>query len=364
MKIPVQALVEATTTICLIPSRAGILSSEFIKLRSDKNKLRLSLAAEIFGTTYAKASEPGDTSWSFYVDRASFEPFVKAAQTLGQKGPFSFSITKDDKPQLIVSCGARKAIFQSVQDIDGYCDKADFTGEELKLTKDQKYMMRLAAKYSTSDPTFAHLNCVYLAKRKSIMSSNQLAAIVIEDNAAPMSVPLPLLLLSILDSDKVKYIMVSSDFAKVITTCGFLCQLTNKKAAADFPFKAISANIKSGASTKRRFVLKASALLAALKRLETYIASIIRRDMTVTVTGKAGEAKIKLTAAIPSGKFEEPVKIESPLKQDVDFELLLAMLLPLGDEANRLGPISVHYDDGTPFYFAAKGMQLLVSRKS
>lgn len=364
MKIPVEALYNATATICLIPSRAGIMSSEFIKLRADKNKLRLSLAAEIYGTTYAKASEPGDKSWSFYVDRGSFEPFVKAAVTLGQKSPFSFHITEEAKPQLIIHCGARKAVFQSVQDIDGYSDKADFEGKELRLTKDQKYLLRLAVKYATSDPTFAHLNCVYLSQKKSIMSSNQLAAIVLDDTAAPMSVPLPLLLLSILGNDKVKNILVSPDFAKVITTCGYLCQLTNKKAAAEFPHKAIVQNVKAAAKTKKRFVLKATSLLAALKRLETYIASIIRRDMTVTVTGKTGEAKIKLIASIPSGKFEEPVKLESPLKTDVDFELLLGMLLPLGDEAKQLGHVAVHYDDGTPFYFAAKGMQLIVSRKS
>jgi hypothetical protein len=251
-----------------------------------------------------------------------------------------------------------------VQEIDGYSDKADFVGKELKLTKDQKYLLRVAVKYATSDPTFAHLNCVYLEQGTSIMASNQLAAIVLDDAAAPMSVPLPLLLLSILGNDKVKNILVSSDFAKVITTCGYLCQLTNKKAAAEFPHKTIAANVKSAAKTKKRFVLKATSLLAALKRLETYIASIIRRDMTVTVTGKAGEAKIKLIAAIPSGKFEEPVRIESPLKDDIHFELLLGMLLPLADDASQLGHVAVHYDDGTPFYFSAKGMQLIVSRKS
>lgn len=364
MKVPVEALLNATSAICLIPSRAGILSSEFIKLRANKNKLYLSLAAEIYGTTYAKAVESTEDSWVYYVDRSSFEPFVKAAYTLGQKSPFTFRITKEDKPQLVMSCGARKAVFQSVQEIDGYSDKADFVGKELKLTKDQKYLLRLGVKYATNDPTFAHLNCVYLAERKACLASNQLAAIVLEDAAAPMSVPLPLLLLSILDSDKVKNILVSPDFSKVITTCGFLCQLTNKKASSDFPAHTIFKNVKMASKTKRRFVLKASALLSALKRLETYIASIIRRDMTITVTGVKGESKIKLLATVPSGKFEEPVKIESPLKEDISFELLLAMLLPLADEASRLGHISVHYDDGTPFYFAAKGMQLLVSRKS
>lgn len=365
MKVPVQDLIEATRAICLIPSRAGIMSSEFIRLRADKKTLKLSLAAEMYGTTSAAASEPTDKAWTFYVDRASFSPFVNIAEALGTKKPFQFQITTvDDKPQLIIRSGARKAVFQSVNAIEGYSDKDEFKGKVLKLTRDQKDWLRLAVKYATSDPTFAHLNCVYLSKRTSVMSSNQLAALVIEDKAAPMSVPLPLLLLSILDSDKVESILVSETFARVELSCGYLCQLTNAKASADFPHKAISKNVGAGGKTKKRFVLKASSLLAALKRLEAYIATIVRRDMTVTITGKTGEKLIKLIASMPSGKFEELVRIESALSEDIHFELLLAMLLPLADVAKKIGQVTVRYNDDSPFHFSAQGLQLIVSRKS
>lgn len=366
MKIPVPALLEATSAICLVPSRAGIMSSEFIKLRSDKKSLKMSLAAEIYGTTVAKAIEPGQKPWTFYVDRASFEPFVQASHNLGQKAPFVFSITDDEKPQLIVSCGSRKAIFQEVQQIQGYSDKMDFEGRVLNLSSQQKASLRLASKYATIDPTFAHLNCVYLLKGKSIVASNQLSAIIIDDPVVPMSVPLPLLLLSILDDDQVKSIVVSPAFAKVTTPVGILCQLTSTKAAAEFPIKTILKNMKKAkAEFPQRFVLKASSLLAALKRLEAYVATIVRRDMTVTVSGKKGEQKIKLVASIPSGRFEEPVKVEAPgLSEDINFELLLATLLPLNDVSIEMGKVSVSYTDESPFYFTSKGMQLLVSRKA
>lgn len=364
MKVAVTDLVAAVAAINLVPSRAGISSSEFIRIRAGGTRLRLSLAAEIYGTTFAKCEEAAETSWEFFVDRASFVPFILAAKELGQKTPFEFKISEKNGRTLTVRCGARRAMYQTVTEISGYSDKSDFKGVDLRLSKEQKIVLRLAAKYATPDPTVAHLNCIYLSKGKAVMASNQLSAFYMADKAAPMSVPLPLLLLSIIDSDHVKSITVANRFAKIDLDCGFLCQLTNQKAAEEFPHKAIAKSIVDGGSYKQRMVLKGSALVAVLKRIETYIASVVKRDMVVSVTGKKGEARIKLSAAVPQGSFDEFVKLAKPLPADVECQWLLALLLPLSEIAGALGSVAVRYNDLSPFLFSSKGMQLLVARKA
>lgn len=363
MKVSVKSLVAAVSAIDLVPSRAGISSSEFIRIKGGK-RLTLSLAAEIYGTTYAKAEEPDAKAWEFWVDRASMVPFVMAAKELGQKTPFELIYSDEKGKQLIIKCGRRKAVFQTVTEISGYTDAAEFKGGELVLTPEQKLVLSLAARYATSDPTVSHLNCIYLKKGKAVMSSNQLAAFYMEDKVAPMSVPLPILLLSILDSDQVKSVVVSPKFARINLRCGFLCQLTNQKAALEFPHQRIVDSMAAAAKYRRRFTLKAVPFLAVLKRLEAYIAAVVKRDMVIGVRGKAGDIKLRLTANVPQGRFEESVTVVHPLKRDVDCELLLGLLLPLSEFAKDLANIEVHWDDMSPFYFKASGLQLLLSRKS
>lgn len=362
MKANAADIIQAIASIDLIPSRAGISSSEFIRIQASKDKIKFSLAAEIYGTTYAAALE-GKETWEFFVDRASFVPFVLAAKELGQTVPFEFRYSAKDST-LTVRCGKRKASYQTVTEISGYADKADFKGAALVLTKEQKTMLRLAVKYATSDPTVAHLNCIYLSKGKAILASNQLAAFYLEDKVVPLSVPLPLLLLSILDSDLVEGITVSKEFARVDLACGFLCQLTNQKAAESFPHATLVSNVEAGAKFKKRFSVKGSSMVAVLKRLEAYIASVVKRDMVVSVAGTKGDTKLRITATIPQGSFEESLTVKEPLVRDVECEWLLSLLLPLADIATSLGTVTVRYDDMSPFYFSSNGVRLLAARKS
>lgn len=365
MKVPIKDLCSAASAIDLVPSRAGISTSEFIRLHCSKGKLRLSLAAEIYGTTEAKIDPPSSEEWEFFVDRATFIPFVNAALELRQKSPFDFKYDagKKGNSQLTVRCGRRRGVFQSATEITGYKAPQEDPGVKLKLTANQQLILNLAVKYATQDPTIAHLNCVYLQRGKAIMASNQLAAFWMEDAVVPMSAPLPLLLLAVSERADVRELIVSQKSARVTMACGYLCQFTNQKAAEDFPYKQIEKNIKAAEAYRKQFTIDAASLMAVLKRLESYIASVVKRDMVVSVHGNKGENTLQLVAAVPQGRFEETVEVLHPLRRDVECEWMLSLLLPLFDVADKLGHIVVKYDDGSPFLFSSKGMRLLASRK-
>lgn len=365
MKVPVKELCNAASAIDLVPSRAGISTSEFIRLHCHKGRLRMSLAAEIYGTMTAAIDPPVMEEWEFFVDRGTFIPFVTAATELRQKAPFEFKYDpgKKGNSQLAVRCGRRRGVFQSATEITGYTAPKEDVGFKLKLTANQQLILNLAVKYATSDPTIAHLNCVYLQRGKAIIASNQLAAFWMEDPVVPMSAPLPLLLLAVSERADVRELIVSQKSARVTLSCGYLCQFTNQKAAEDFPYKQIEKNIQAAEAYRKQFTIEAASLMTVLKRLESYIASVVKRDMVVSVHGTKGESTLQLVAAVPQGRFEETVEILHPLRRDVECEWMLSLLLPLYDVAGKLGHVTVKYDDSTPFLFSSKGMRLLASRK-
>ena len=364
MQVTVDELCAAIAAISIVPSRAGITASEFILVKNLGSRISFTLTAEMYGSTYAKVEGEQDQPWRFNVDRASFIPFVLTARELGQKGPFEFTL-KDDV--LHVKCGNRRATFQKVgADVSGYTEVAPKKGHgsALKLTGEQKFMLKLAAKYATQDPTVAHLNCVYLAKKKAILASDQLSAFYMEDPVVPLSVPMPLLLLRVLDAEQVRSIVVSDTLAKIELSNGYICQVTNKKAASEFPVKALLKNIAAADEYPRKIAVKATLLLEVLSRLVSYISFIVKRELTVTVRGKAGEKRIRLTSYVPSGKFEETVPTVKPISEDFQCEWLLNSLTPLAEVADRLGVLSVCFDEGTSYLFKSKGFRLLTSRKA
>lgn len=366
MKIPIKELCSAVSAIDLVPSRAGISTSEFIRLHCSAGRLKLSLAAEIYGQTTASQDPVSSEEWEFFIDRATFVPFVNAALELKQKSPFEFKYEpskKSNNAQLVVRCGRRRGIFQSATEITGYSSPKEAAGSKLKLTQNQQDILNLAVKYATPDPTIAHLNCVYLLKHKAIMASNQLAAFWMEDTIVPFSAPLPLLLMSVCERADVKDLIVSSKSARVTMPCGYLCQFTNQKAAEEFPYKQIVKNIQAAESYRKQFTISATSLMAVLKRLESYIVSVVKRDMVVSVHGTKGDCTLRLVAFVPQGRFEETVEILHPLRRDVECEWMMSLLLPLYEVASKLGHITVKYDEDSPFLFSSKGMRLLASRK-
>lgn len=366
MKLPVGEVVEALGSICLINARAGITPSEFVKVARVGDRITFALAAEVYGVTFANATEP-DTGkdWVAYIDRASFVPFVNAARELRSKAAFEFVMLKGGV--LLVKQGRRKATFSKIDEIKGYTETANFKGKTLKLTSVQKGILQIASRYATSDPTIAHLNCVMLLKSRAALASNDVAIAMIEDSIIPITVPLPVQLISSIDTPLARRLTVKNNFAKLTLTNGWLCQTPNAKAVTAFPTKQILAAFESAAQYKKRFTMDGGMLLSTLKRLEAYIALVVKRDLLVQVTGAVGDKRVVFSCQAPQGLFQENLAVTKPLRRAVECTWLMSHLLPLAEVSSTLGDIHVHYEDAegkTPFYFRSKHIRLLISKFS
>jgi len=358
-------IIQAVEAINLIPSRAGITSSEFIRLEALAKRLTFSMASEVYGTTWAPKIGSNE-EWVFHVDRASFVPFILASKAFKSKALFRFIFREArNGSHLTVRCGRRKAVFQKIDVTRNYAEDIKPKGAKLSLTPKQKSLLRLAARYSTQDPTYAHLNCVFLLRHKAVLASNRIAAFVGKDSVVPMSAPLPPLLLSLFDSDMVKEIIVSKKQARLELTCGYICQLINDEAVRDFPVKGLMAAVRKGARLPKVFSIKAKSFLASLGRLEEYVSVLTKREMLVEVVGRQGDEYLSMACTVPNGRFEERLRLTSELQQDVACKWLMKNILPLSEVVDAIDSIDVHYNDKRKrqgYYFRAGEIQVLATR--
>jgi hypothetical protein len=367
MRIDAKTLVQAVEAIGLVPARAGIVASEFIRLRYSNQRLKLALAAEAFGETSAKGEGTlGDSKeWEFHVDRTLFEPFVLASKD-SRKGQFKFVVVGK---KLLVKYGRRRAKFNPVDSVAGYATPPSMDGHSVNLSSEQKALLQLASKYATQDPTMANFNCVYLKKGSGVLAASGPSIIHVIDPSVPVNVPLPLLLVSILSSPRDFKIDFVKKMVRLRSDCGAICQSINEKALEEFPAKPLLKQLDAAQEFPLQFSIKATSLLSAIKRQEAIIQGSVKRDLVARLSAKAGEKWVHIACSAPQGKFTERVLLLRPPKTDVDCELMMSQLLPLAEFAPSLVQLDVRYQTSksgrqeSNFFVAGKSMRLIIARR-
>lgn len=353
MKITISAsaLIQAISIIDLIPARAGITSSEFIQLEKKKNKLYFSLASEVYGTIYAKAVTFEDGDWKFHIDRTSLVPFILAAVNFTSPADFIISLEEKKKAKvLVIKSGRRKVIFNEISFIAGYPGYEDIKiGKAIPLDSRQRRLLQLASRYATSDPTLSYINCVKLKRDVGVMASNRITLFYAENKTLPISVPLPLLVLKLVDNENVNSIEVDKNVIKLLFRQGFICQAINDVAVKDFPDKQLIKQFNSGNKYTSQFSIRSTTFLKAIDRLETYIRGVVARELLVSLKIDKNTTKLLLYCDTPQGRFSETVKTIVKAKSDINCEWLLTSLTPLVEFMKNLGKLEIKFDKDTPF---------------
>lgn len=368
IRLTSDSLIKAVKAIDLVPTRSGIVPSEFIQLEKRKDRLYLSLAAEVFGRTYAKAEAVDGDDWTFHVDRTALVPWVVAAETFGSNKPFEFEVTKKKGSNvLLLKSGRRKVIFNSITFIQGYPEYKAADSTTVSLDQRQKLLLTLASRYALPDPTLPYLNCVYMVKGKSILASNRISLFYGKNKDIPITVPLPLHLLGLIGQDNIKTIEIAKKVVKLTLDCGYLCQSINATAKTDFPVEQSMKQFKKGELYPPQFKVKAKPFLEAMARLQAYVSGSTQREIFVYCKGVKGENKLKLFSSTPQGIFSEFVNTIDACNIDFTCEWKLMYLSVLSEYSDTLRMLEVSFSDKekSPYHFTAvtEGISLMLSRR-
>src|SRR5690242_5501401 len=88
-----EILLDAIEVLGLVPSRPGIVTSEYICIKPGKKFIRMILASEVYGFVDIKGSGKWPFPKNIYIDKRLFDPFINAARNIKSKSNFIFKKT-------------------------------------------------------------------------------------------------------------------------------------------------------------------------------------------------------------------------------------------------------------------------------
>lgn len=376
MRLLANKLRDALSIISLVPSRAGIMPSEFVRMSAAKGQLTLALAAELFGEVPLASIDLVGETWVFFAERRLLSAFVNACNDAKDTDEIVLEFVP---PLDLASTGTlkikykrRRAVLQGIQgiqEITGYGRNSGKDMSPITLTDEHKALIRLAAKYAPMDPTAADLNCVYLLKGHAVQSSNQVVIFSATDLSVPLTMPFPLMLPELLSNQAITGIQVGDKGTRITFTSGYLFQLINEKCRTDFPSKKILGYVADAAKIPILLSFKPGDLLTILQRLQTYTSSSAGSvEVTVQCKGTAGKRVVVLTSKATQGYFNENMTIDQPLAADMTCEWPLAHLLPFTEFVSNQPTMSVAFGATGPFDFhstvGGAELDLIIARKT
>ena len=348
MIIKATDLVSAIDILSMVPQRAGVAQSEFIRLKSNGKALRLFLASEASATAKLKPTDGDCPEFDFFIGRTLLIPFVSVARG-SAKGEFSFEVKAD---RLIIKQGRRRASYSNTQSVPDYTDASvPMEGEKSgKFTAEQIKALQLVAKYPDATNMQPHIQVIGVSKKHgALMATDRHTLIMVQCEDLPFNSPLPPIIAGVLTEDSTVY--VSKVGVRVDFQNASFYQALSEYAVKDFPYDSIVKAFESVTSLPLLAEFPVSRTSDMIGRLKSYISNLINEDTALAITAKAGKPILTCKVKSTFSAFTEGVKLPVNFAQDVDTEVKLTAVpdffSALPPEAN----VKLHGDAGKPIYF-------------
>lgn len=353
-------MLQAISVLDLVPQRAGIPSSDYVRVLSDSRSLEMALSSSVSGVVSLKMDGAKADKNMMFVDRRLFIPFIQMGR--GWKGDFKFSVSEQ---KWVVRQGSRQAEFALKKDtVLGYpVFKSLKDLKEIKLSENLRKLLLASNQCATADPSLQHLNCVYIGG-KTVMATNLAVMFVgARDKEDSMRFAFPVGVIPLLGDGLVLGVGVENDKVILDCGCGYIEGMVSAVAKKDFPRDSILSNVKKGRDWPTLLRLPAEKLAKMLVRLSEYLASVKREDWVVRLDVSGG--KVKATVRVQQGKFEESIDIEDSKAEGV-IEWPLEIVHPvLSYIAENGETVKVKVDDRkkTPYLISGGGVEMMIGRR-
>ena len=364
-------IIDAIDTLSMIPSRPGIITSEFIKIDGKKDKVIMTMASEVSGYTEVK----GKGGWPFektsiYIDRRLFDPFIMVARNIKSKSDFYFS--KSGKNELSISNGNRKVKLTCSTPKSGYESLGKLVGKEVK-SEDGLNLLLLAAKHcaeeSSSEP---EKNCVYIRNHGSKVviyattGTLSLKAEVKSKLKLNEPIPFPLYIIDLFSSRKLKGIETTKKDVVLDFGNGKVWQAMAVTAKKKFPWKQIDKLVdKERKTSKLAFVVDSKSFGVIIERLAGYLGSVRRLDWTLQLVGKNNSHKLDTIVPLGHTTFKDRTQSKKTIKYDFKVDLPFDRVIGILQVIASIGEkIYWSFDSENRSYIKSGNIELLIGRRT
>ncbi len=349
MKVLAQDLIRAIEILALVPERAGVLSSEILRIVGDTKELRLYLASELKGQSTVPLKEPGE-AFEVYIERSKFFAFVNVAK--GGKGNTLLDLTYTEgankERTFTMKSGRRKAVFSGNDAASGYADIArSKKATQVNLTNTQLSLLAVAAKYATADFSSAELIGVHLLGTEGAIAASLHGRInFFAETKLTVSSPIPEEFTGLLATAEM---FVNKDGALLEFKDGLLYR---PFISAQFAGKING--LAPAVAGHLKFPLVASVSAGKLVEMLTRLRSSAAEDLDypVQVSTKESDSNLRFSVSGATWKFDETCRIaEAP--GTVSLRAPLFRALPALEYLDKDEQVDLRFDNGTSMYLGA-----------
>lgn len=353
-------LITAIDVLSLVPQRAGIPSSDFVKVMPKKKKIEMALSSTVTGIVQVPLTHSLDSEEEFFIDKGLFQAYIQSGKNW--KGSFKLATTEG---KWLLKQGSRKAeLSMRTEPVSGYGTWKERNGlKEIKLSEELRKLLMASNYCSTADPSLPHLNCVYIGG-KLVLSTNLISLFVgVRQKEDALRIPFPVGIIPLLGDSLVQAVGIEEDRVILDCGCGYIEGTVSAVAQKSFPKRDVVEKIKKGRTWPLVAKLPAEKLAKMLTRLSSYLSNVKREDWIVELSISNG--LVKASVKVQQGKFEEQMGIENEAADGLvrwPLELAQAVVSYMASNGEL---IKVRVDDqkNTPYLLSGGGVEMMVARQ-
>lgn len=295
MKFETEHAQAAFKIVDRVGTHAGILSSQFIMLQYTKGRLYMNLTGHAVGSASFPVTEDSGASWTFYLDRRIFGAFLASTQAK------TVELKHDNA--LTLKAGRHKANIPAMSRVVGYSKWKPETVKTINISEDLQTELAMMADYAPITAAADHLSAVYLVKGYGILATDSFCLSAFIDPTISTTFPLPVVFTKLITKDT-GTIQTDGNGAGIRFPEGYIYQANSAKSQTDYPLDDIK-KVASGALTVKPAVkIPAKRLLEGLAYLNGFVFGSAA-DVSVELSGKAGEKTIRLSMSSPAGEVHK-----------------------------------------------------------
>lgn len=360
VEIEKKDLITAVAVLGLVPQRAGVPSSDFVKVSPKGKYIEMSLSSTVTAVVRVNYSGSLGEKQAFFIDKGLFQAYVQSGKTW--KGNFKTTVSEG---KWYISQGSRKAeLVLRTEPLGGYGVWKERDGlREIKLSEQLRKLL-LASNYcSTGDPSLPHLNCVYIGG-KLVLSTNLISLFVgVRQKEDALRIPFPVGIIPLLGDELVQAVGVENDRVILDCGCGYIEGSISAIAQKSFPKRDVVEKIRKGRLWPVLVRLSAERLSKVLSRLSGYLSNVKREDWIVELSIANGI--VKASVKVQQGKFEERMELENEKSEGLvrwPLELAQAVVEYMATNGETV-KIRVDEEKNTPYLLSGGGVEMMIARQ-
>jgi hypothetical protein len=353
-------LIQAVDVLALVPQRAGVPSSDFVKVSPRKKSIQMSLSSTVTAIVRVDLTRSLSATEAFFIDKGLFHAFVQGGKSW--KGNFRMEMAEG---KWCIRQGSRHAEFaMRTEPLGGYGVWRETNGlKEIKLSDDLRKLLIASNNCSTADPSLPHLNCVYIGG-KLVLSTNLISLFVgVRQKEDALKIPFPVGIIPLLGDNLVEAVGVENERVILDCGCGYIEGTISAIAQKSFPKRDVVEKIRKGRLWPVLVKLPAEKLAKVLTRLAGYLSNVKREDWIVELS--IAEGVVKASVKVQQGLFEERMSFDSTKAEGtVKWPLELAQAVVEYMAANgELVKIRVDESKRSPYLLSGGGVEMMIARQ-